>query len=67
MTSGEMQQVKKWLSNGGNLMIGRDPAGRQKIKITHGPFHVFTHRFSVTESELEELKKLLANSHQSAA
>jgi hypothetical protein len=67
MTIEDMRQVQKWVSNGGKLLIGRDHAGRQKIKITHGPLHVFTHRFSVTDDELNELKQMLNLAHQSAA
>jgi hypothetical protein len=59
MTSDEMVSAKKWISRGAKLQIGRDYAGRQKIKISHGPLQIFTHRFSVSDAEVAELKSIV--------
>ncbi len=67
MTVDEMNQVQRWIANGGKLLIGRDHSGRQKVKIVHGPLHVFTHRFSVTDEEVAKLKNMLKLPNQAAA
>jgi hypothetical protein len=67
MTVDDMRQVQKWVANGGKLLIGRDHAGRQKIKVIHGPLHMFTHRYSADQEQIETLKKMLNLNHQSAA
>jgi hypothetical protein len=67
MTSEEIYQVKKWLSRGATLSIGRDYAGRQKTKISHGPLNIFTHRYSVTDSELAQIKNLAEVRQNTAA
>ena len=61
MTDAEMQLVQKWISNGGELLVGSNHSGDRKIKVRHGPFHIFTSRFSASEPELQALKDLLAN------
>ena len=60
MTNAEMLQVQEWVANGGELLIGSTHSGDRKIKVKHGPFHVFTSRFSASEEEVRSLKSLLA-------
>jgi hypothetical protein len=67
MTTEEIYQVQKWVRNGAKLSVGRDYAGRQKIKISHGLLNIFTHRYSVTEVELAEIKSLIEVGYNSAA
>jgi hypothetical protein len=66
MTNTELSKVCRWIDEGGKLLIGRDSAGRQKIKIIHGPLGMFVHRFHITDGELEKLKATLLT-HMSAA
>jgi hypothetical protein len=67
MTVDEMRQVQIWVAKGGKLLIGRDHAGRQKVKVMHGPLHMFTHRYSADYEQIETLKQMLSMNHQSAA
>lgn len=59
MTNEELSKIQKWLDGGAKLLVGRDYDGRRKIKISHGPLKIFTHRFSLTEAEYGAVKKML--------
>jgi hypothetical protein len=67
MTEAELNKVCRWVGEGGKLMIGRDAAGNQKIKIVHGPLGMFVHRFNIADDELERLKIMLLENMQVAA
>ena len=60
MTESEMQQVKNWISRGGELLVGHNHLGGRKIKVRHGPFNFFTGRFDATDAEIQVLKDLIA-------
>lgn len=57
MTKHEIAKICRWLGDGGKLLLRRDAAGNPRLKILHGPMRVFAHRFTVTDEELEQLKK----------
>jgi hypothetical protein len=59
MTDTELRKVCRWITEGGQLFIGTDNDGRQKIKIVHGPLGMFVHRYEIDEHELLTLKELI--------
>ncbi len=61
MTDAEMERVCRLIKRGGKLYVGRDHAGRQKLKIVHGPFGLLTHRFRCTVEDFEALRLRLAS------
>jgi hypothetical protein len=67
MTDTELRKVSRWVSEGGKLLLGRDHAGRLKLKVLHGPLGMFVHRFAITQTELDTLKDLLTLDSNSAA
>lgn len=67
MTHEEMNDVRGLIWGGAKLSIGRDYAGRQRIRLTSGPFGIFTRRYSVNEVEVAELKAMLQTKTKDAA
>ncbi len=67
MTDAELRKVCRWLSEGGQLFIGTDDDGCQKIKIIHGPLGMFVHRYEIDEDELLTLKELILHDMKVAA
>ena len=67
MTEAEMEKACSLINRGGKLYVGRDHAGRQKLKITHGPFGLLTQRFRCTIEDFQMLKLRLSGNrmHQS--
>jgi hypothetical protein len=61
MTDAEISRVCKLIYRGGKLYVGRDHAGRQKLKVIHGPFGLLTDRFRCTVEDFEKLKTYLAH------
>jgi hypothetical protein len=61
MTDAEMQRVCNLVHKGAKLYVGRDHAGRQKLKIIHGPFGLLTQRFRCTIEDFQVLKQRLSN------
>jgi hypothetical protein len=59
MTEAEMQKVCSLIDRGGKLFVGRDHAGRQKLKVVHGPFGLLTQRFQCTLEDFQMLKQRL--------
>jgi hypothetical protein len=55
----DMDRVCKSVQHGAKLFIGRDHAGRQKVKLVKGPFGLFVERFECTEDELKALKRMI--------
>jgi hypothetical protein len=49
MTLREINQICKWVREGGKLFLGRNYLGQQKLKVTYGPFGLFNKRFDVDE------------------
>lgn len=60
VTDAEIAKICKWVSRGATIYIGRDHAGRQKLKVLHGPFGIVASRFRCDERDLVKLKSLLS-------
>jgi hypothetical protein len=56
----DVDRVCKSVQHGAKLYIGRDHAGRQKIKLVKGPFGLFVERHDCTDEELTSLKRKLS-------
>jgi hypothetical protein len=56
MENMELVQVRKLLSQGKKVYIGRDAAGRHKLKFKTGPFGVLTRRYTVDFNTMEKLR-----------
>jgi hypothetical protein len=56
MESAELVKVRKLLSQGKRVYIGRDAAGRHKLKFRTGPFGVLTQRYTVDLKTMEKLR-----------
>jgi hypothetical protein len=59
MTNAEMERVCSLIHKGAKLYVGSDHAGRQKLKIVHGPFGLLTKRFRCTSEDIQTLKDRL--------
>ena len=60
MTEKEIIKVSNHIGSGGKLFVGHDYFGRRRVKITTGPFGVFTQRFEVYNDDLSRLLDLAA-------
>jgi hypothetical protein len=56
MESAELVKVRKLLSQGKRVYIGRDAAGRHKLKFRTGPFGFLTRRYTVDVKTMEKLR-----------
>jgi hypothetical protein len=65
MTEVDYVEVCNLIAKGGKLYVGRDHAGRQKLKIVHGPFGLMTQRYRCSHEEFEYLKRRLAQKEAS--
>ncbi len=59
MTENDLSKICGWMTKGAKLYIGRDPAGRSKIKIVRGPLGLFTQRYHCDDRDLQELSRRL--------
>jgi hypothetical protein len=59
LTDSELNKICTWTANGAKLYIGRDYAGRSKIKIVRGPLGIFTQRFPCEDQDVRELNRRL--------
>jgi hypothetical protein len=59
MTDEDIEVICKKVSRGAKLYFGRDHAGREKIKLIHGPFGIFTERYQLDNDSMERLKTKL--------
>jgi len=72
MNVSDFQFVRRRVASGAKIAIGRNPAGRMRLRLRIGPFGLFTKRFDLTDDEFIQLKKLMAqhatirNPHYSA-
>ena len=57
MTENDLTKICAWVSNGAKLYIGRDHAGRSRIKIVRGPFGLLTDRFKCDDRDIVELNR----------
>jgi hypothetical protein len=53
----EYDNLCNLLSKGAKLLIGRDAAGRHKLKVKTGPFGMITKRFTLDERHMEKLRR----------
>lgn len=60
MSEAEIDRICSSVSRGAKLLVGRDPAGRSKIKLVSGPFGLFVKRFECSEGDIEFIRKKLA-------
>ena len=63
----ERRRICTAVENGAKLMIGRDPTGRQKIKIVKGPFGLFVERYECSDVDLMQIRKQLTKKSSVAA
>jgi hypothetical protein len=63
----ELNRICKAVQKGAKLMVGRDHAGRQKLKLVKGPFGLFVERVECTEADLAFIRKSLSRSKSLAA
>jgi hypothetical protein len=59
LTEAELSKICRWLSKGAKLYVGRDHAGRSKIKVVRGPLGIFTRRFLCDDQDIQELNRQL--------
>ncbi len=59
MTDNELSKICTWMTRGAKLYIGRDHAGRSKIKVVHGPLGIFTERYQCDDQDIQELNRRL--------
>jgi hypothetical protein len=52
----ELSQVRRLLDRGKKVYIGRDAAGRHKLKFKTGPFGVLTRRYTVDVLTMQKLR-----------
>lgn len=67
MTDQDIDSICKKIRRGAKLYFGRDHAGREKIKLVHGPFGVFTERYQLDHDSMGRLKAKLNSSDIKAA
>jgi hypothetical protein len=56
MESTELVEVRKLLDRGTRVYIGRDAAGRHKLKFKTGPFGFMTKRYTVDFKTMQSLR-----------
>ncbi len=56
----ELNRLCRSVERGAKLMVGRDHAGRQKIKLVKGPFGLFVERFECNEEDVAFIRKRLS-------
>ncbi len=60
MRESEFQLVCRQIWRGAKYNLGRNAAGRLRLKIYSGPFGLFVKRYSIDQEELEVLRNTLA-------
>jgi hypothetical protein len=60
MRSVDIDHVCLAVRRGARMLVGRDHAGRQKIKLIKGPFGLFVERFDCNDVDLAVIKSRLA-------
>jgi hypothetical protein len=59
MTEDDIDRVCLAVKRGARMLVGRDAAGRQKIKLIKGPFGLFVERFECTEADVSAISRRL--------
>ena len=60
MIEAEFQHVSRHIGRGAKFWLGRNAAGRMRLKLHIGPFGVFTQRYEIDDVELQRLRTILA-------
>jgi hypothetical protein len=60
MSNVDIDRVCLSVRRGARMLVGRDHAGRQKIKLIKGPFGLFVERFECSDADLALIKSRLA-------
>jgi hypothetical protein len=67
LSESERKRICNVVRNGAKMLVGRDHAGRQKIKLIKGPFGLFVERIECTDVDLMQIRKMLSRKDSSAA
>ena len=60
MIESDFQQVSRHIGSGAKFWLGRNAAGRMRLKLHIGPFGIFTQRHEIDDAELQRLRGVLA-------
>jgi hypothetical protein len=61
MSNVDIDHVCMAVKRGARMLVGRDHAGRQKIKLIKGPFGLFVERFECNEADLVTIRNRIAS------
>jgi hypothetical protein len=67
LSESERIRICNMVRNGAKMLVGRDHAGRQKIKLIKGPFGLFVERIECTDVDLMQIRKMLSRKNSSVA
>jgi hypothetical protein len=59
MTESEINRVCTDVKQGARMLVGRDHAGRQKLKVVKGPFGLFVKRYECSEADISVIRTKL--------
>ena len=59
MLEQDINQVCRKISSGAKFLLGRNHAGRTKLKLYTGPFGLFVRRFDLADADLLRLRQVL--------
>jgi hypothetical protein len=62
LSESELNRVCRSIQRGAKLLVGRDHAGRQKIKLVKGPFGLFVERIECNEEDMAFIRHRLKQS-----
>ena len=60
MTSIEFESVLQNIADGTQFTLGRNAAGRVRLKVYSGPFGMFVKRYGVDDTQLQLLRSALS-------
>lgn len=60
MIESDFRLVCRRIGMGAKFRLGRNPAGRLKLKLRCGPFGVFVKRFDINDDDLKKLRTALS-------
>ena len=59
MLEQDINRVCRKISGGAKFSLGRNHAGRSKLKLYSGPFGLFVRRFDLTDADVLRLRQVL--------
>ena len=59
MLEGDFNRVCRKISSGAKFQLGRNHAGRMKLKLYGGPFGLFVRRFDISDADVIRLRQVL--------